>query len=130
MRFWWILMISQGFLKAFEYFWLFSLNAFFDGIHVFDVILKIVDCFWWFFHVFLTIFKRFKRCSVNFKGFIRYLMVFDVFATVFYDFLRIFDEFSCFLYYFWRLLTHFWWSVFFFQVIFWILTGVASFWRI
>ena len=112
-RFW---EFFREFLKVFEYFWLFSLHAFFDGIHVFDVILKIVDCFWWFFHVFLTIFKCFERYLVHFKGFLLWLMAFDVCATGFYDFLGIFDEFSCFLYYCWRLLTNFWRSVLFFEV--------------
>ena len=130
MRFWWILMIFSRIFKGFWVFSLFSLQAFFDGIHVFDVILRIVDCFWWFFHVFLTIFKGFERFSVHFNCFLRCLIDFDVFGNVFYDFLRIFDEFSCFLSYFWRLWTHFWRSVLFLELFLWVLMGLASFWRI
>ena len=130
MRFWWILMIFSRVLEVFKYILLFSSHAFFDGIHVIDVILRIVDCFWWFFHVFFTIFKGFERFSVHFEGFLLCLMVFDVFSTVFYDFYRIFDEFSCFLYYFWRLWTHFWRPVLFFEIFFVGFTGLAGFWRI
>ena len=124
--FWWF---SLEFLKAFEYFWLFSLHAFFHGIHVFDVILRIVDCFWWFFRVFLTIFKGFERFSVHFEGFLRCLMFFKysqlffmifyvflmslyVFYTIFDDCWRIFDGQCCFFRYFLG-----------------ILKGLASFWR-
>ena len=130
MIFWRILMIFSRIFQGFWIFLPFSLHAFFDGLQFFEVILKVVDCFWWFFHLFLTIFKGFERFSVHFKGFLPCLMVFDVFANVFmifYVFLmsfhvfytifddcwRIFDGHCCFLRYFLC-----------------VLTGLASFWSI
>ena len=66
----------------------------------FSMVIDVLDVFWtvyvfvWcVFHVFLTIFKGFGWFSVHFEGFFRFLMVFDVFPVVLYDFLGIFDDF-------------------------------------